>query len=105
MGFWLARLRMVQMLARSGRLALRLLRDPRTPLMPKLMLGAAILYALSPLDFVPDFIPLVGQLDDVAVLGLGLELFFKNVPDWLKAEHEAALGRPGQRGRVIDHQP
>lgn len=96
---------MVQMLARSGRLALRLLRDPRTPLMPKLMLGAAILYALSPLDFVPDFIPLVGQLDDVAVLGLGLELFFKNVPDWLKAEHEAALGRPGQRGRVIDHQP
>ena len=102
MGALFARFRLVRTVLGSGRLALRLLRDSRTPLMPKLILGGAILYLLSPLDFVPDFIPVVGQLDDIAVLMLGLELFFKSVPPWLKAEHEAALGRASTGERVID---
>lgn len=58
----------------------RLVRDPRTPLLPKLILGATALYVLSSLDVVPDVVPVLGQLDDVAALALGLELFFRYVP-------------------------
>ena len=106
MGFWLGRLRLAQVLMRSGRLAWKLVRDPRTPLTAKLILAGAVLYAFSPLDFVPDFIPALGQLDDVAVLALGLELFFKNVPAWLKDEHEATIDRSRRDGgRVIEHEP
>jgi uncharacterized membrane protein YkvA (DUF1232 family) len=84
----------VRLLLQHGRLAWRLARDRRTPLLPKLLLGAAIVYAVSPLDLVPDVIPFLGQMDDVAVLAFALNLFFKNVPAWLRAEHEAALARP-----------
>jgi uncharacterized membrane protein YkvA (DUF1232 family) len=82
---------LLRTLLRDGRLALRLVRDRRTPWMPKLILVGAVLYVLSPFDLLPDLIPFLGQLDDVAILGFGLELFLKNVPDWLRAEHEAAL--------------
>ena len=94
------RLQIVRLLWRNGRLAWRLVRDPRTPLLPKLILGATALYVLSPLDVVPDVVPVLGQLDDVAALALGLELFFRYVPGWLKAEHETALGRT-RDGHVI----
>jgi uncharacterized membrane protein YkvA (DUF1232 family) len=47
------RLQLVRVLWRNGRLAWRLVRDPRTPLLPKLILGATALYVLSPLDVVP----------------------------------------------------
>ncbi|MDQ3809779.1 MAG: YkvA family protein [Chloroflexota bacterium] len=87
------RLPLLRLLLRHGRLAWRLTRDPRTPVLPKLILAAAIVYALSPLDLVPDVVPLLGQLDDVAIVTLGLELFLKNVPPWLRLEHEAALSR------------
>jgi uncharacterized membrane protein YkvA (DUF1232 family) len=95
MGTLLGRYKLLRLLWSRGQLAWRLLRDPRTPLLPKLILGATVLYVLSPLDIVPDVVPVLGQLDDVAALALGFELFFKYVPDWLKAEHEAALGRRG----------
>jgi uncharacterized membrane protein YkvA (DUF1232 family) len=88
---------LVRLLLQHGRLAWRLARDRRTPLLPKLLLGAAILYAISPLDLLPDVIPFVGQIDDLAVLAFAIDQFFKNVPDWLRAEHEAALASPGQR--------
>jgi len=99
---FLTRLRMARMLLKSGPLLLRLVRDPRVPALPKLALGAAALYAFSPLDFIPDVVPLLGQLDDMAVLALGLRFFFQNVPAWLKAEHEAALGQTSDGKRVID---
>ena len=85
------RFQVVRLLWRKGRLAWRLIRDARTPMLPKLILGAAILYVLSPLDFIPDLVPFLGQMDDLAVLALALDLFFKNVPDWLRLEHEARL--------------
>jgi uncharacterized membrane protein YkvA (DUF1232 family) len=96
------RLQIVRLLWRNGHLAWRLVRDPRTPLIPKLILGASLLYVLSPLDIVPDVVPVLGQLDDVAALALGLELFFKYVPDWLRREHEAALGRTHAGGQIVD---
>jgi uncharacterized membrane protein YkvA (DUF1232 family) len=45
-------------------------------------------------------VPVLGQIEDVALLSLGMELFLRSVPDYLRAEHRAALGR--SEGRVID---
>ena len=84
---------------RTGRLALRLLRDPRVPIAAKVVFGATVLYMLSPLDIIPDWIPVLGQADDVVVLMAGLNLFLKACPTWLVEEHEDALdhGRRGER--------
>jgi uncharacterized membrane protein YkvA (DUF1232 family) len=78
-------------LLRQGRLAFRLLRDERVPTVAKLIVPAAMLYAVSPLDLVPDLIPLVGQVDDLGVLVLAVLAFIKLCPHHLVVEHEAAL--------------
>ncbi|MBI2264299.1 MAG: DUF1232 domain-containing protein [Armatimonadetes bacterium] len=44
------------------------LKDPRTPLAARVILSLAVGYALSPLDIIPDFIPIVGHLDDVLIV-------------------------------------
>ncbi|HZR98701.1 MAG TPA: DUF1232 domain-containing protein [Chloroflexota bacterium] len=80
------------MLFRQARLAFRLLRDERVPTMAKLVVPAALLYVASPLDFMPDLIPLVGQVDDIGILILGVLAFIKLCPRYLVVEHEAALG-------------
>lgn len=80
-------------LLRTGRLAWRLFCDPRVPLYAKAVPALALLYALSPLDFVPDIVPVLGQLDDAAVLMAGLEFFVKLCPEHVVDEHRAALGQ------------
>jgi uncharacterized membrane protein YkvA (DUF1232 family) len=100
MGALLARVRLLRVLLRDGRLTWRLVRDPRTPLRAKLILGAVVLFVVSPINWIPNFVPVLGQIEDVALLSLGMELFLRSVPDYLRAEHRAALGR--SEGRVID---
>ena len=77
---------------RTGRLALRLLRDPRVPTAAKVLFGATVLYMLSPIDVVPDWLPVLGQADDLVVLMAGLNLFLRACPKWLVEEHEGAIG-------------
>ena len=84
-------------LLKTGRLAFRLMRDGRVPFYAKLVMAAAVFYALSPLDFVPDMIPVLGQLDDVAVLAAGLQFFIKLCPEEIVEEHETALGQRPSR--------
>lgn len=50
----------------------RLLRDPRVPRRAKLALALLLPYLASPIDFIPDFIPVVGQLDDVVLIAAAL---------------------------------
>ena len=92
--------RLLQVLLRDGRLTWRLARDPRTPLRAKLILGAGVLFVISPINWIPNFVPVLGQIEDVALLSLAMELFLRNVPEYLKAEHRAAIGR--REGRVVD---
>ncbi len=63
-----------------------LLRDARTPRLPKLVAGLVVLYALSPIDLIPDFIPVLGQLDDLILIPLGVTLVVKLTPDALWAD-------------------
>jgi len=60
-----------------------LVRDKRTPLAPKVVAWSVLAYALSPIDLIPDFIPVLGLLDDLIILPLGIWLVVKLVPPWL----------------------
>jgi len=55
-------------------------RHPRTPLAAKLFAAAVVLYAFSPIDLIPDFIPVLGYLDDLVLLPIGVWLALKLVP-------------------------
>lgn len=78
------------------RLTLRLLREPAVPVLVKTLPIAAVAYLLSPLDFVPDFLPILGQLDDAGVLLLALGSFVKLCPSPAVEHHRTAMaeGRP-----------
>ncbi len=58
----------------------KLLRHPRTPWWSKAIALATIVYVLSPIDLIPDTIPFVGQLDDLALLALGMALAVRLAP-------------------------
>ena len=56
-------------------------RNPNVPLPAKIIIGVVVVYALSPIDFIPDFIPVIGYLDDLLLLPLGIWLAIKLIPD------------------------
>ncbi|MGB9694721.1 MAG: YkvA family protein [Caldisericaceae bacterium] len=56
------------------------LRDPRVPLLAKGIIIFVVGYALSPIDLIPDFIPVFGYLDDIIIIPLGIALSLKLVP-------------------------
>ncbi len=61
--------------------------DARVSAADKTILGAAIVYAVSPLDLIPDFIPLVGQLDDLYLVALAIDRLLTNAGADLVREH------------------
>jgi uncharacterized membrane protein YkvA (DUF1232 family) len=65
-------------------------RDPRVPWYAKVVAGCVAVYALSPIDLIPDFIPVLGYLDDVIIVPLGILLVLNLVPPEIMAEHRAA---------------
>lgn len=66
-------------------------KDPRVPLLPKILLVMVVAYALSPIDLIPDFIPILGMLDDLILLPLGIALAIKMIPDdvWSECQSQA----------------
>ncbi len=77
------------------RLTWALLRDPRVPLWAKAIPVLGIIYVLSPLDFIPDVIIGLGQLDDLAIVLGGMRLFASVVPADIVEEHRAVIaGKP-----------
>lgn len=79
--------------------------DPRVPWYAKLLAIAVAGYALSPIDLIPDFIPVLGYLDDVIIVPLGILLAVRLIPPEIMAEHRAAaaaaLERPVSRAAGI----
>lgn len=64
-------------------------RHPRTPLWAKFFLAGVVGYAFSPLDLIPDFIPLLGYLDDLVLLPIGVALALRMIPPEVMAECRA----------------
>jgi uncharacterized membrane protein YkvA (DUF1232 family) len=65
-------------------------RDPRVPWYAKLVAGGVVAYALSPVDLIPDFVPVVGYLDDLVIVPLGLLLAIKLIPSDVMQELRSA---------------
>lgn len=72
-------------------------RDPRTPWYVKLLALAVAGYALSPIDLIPDFIPVVGYLDDLIIVPLGIMAVVKLTPPHILAEHRALAAASAER--------
>jgi uncharacterized membrane protein YkvA (DUF1232 family) len=64
-------------------------RDPRTPWFAKALALAVTAYAFSPIDLIPDFIPVLGLLDDLIIVPLGIVLVQRLIPADVMAEHRA----------------
>ena len=90
------------------RLVARLLGDKRVPIYLKVLPFAGLVYLIWPLDLLPDLTPIIGQIDDLGVLILGVETFIRLSPQNVVAEHEADLladrasPRGGRSDDVID---
>ena len=80
-------------------------RDPRVPWYAKALAVAIAAYALSPIDLIPDFIPVLGYLDDLILVPAGIWLAIRLIPDDVMAEcragASAALQRPTSRAGMI----
>ena len=72
-------------------------RDPRVPWYVKLAAVAVAAYALSPIDLIPDFIPVLGYLDDVIILPVAIFLVIKMIPAPLMAEFRQEAQRRAER--------
>ncbi|WP_462411498.1 YkvA family protein [Neobacillus sp. Marseille-QA0830] len=75
-------------------------KDPRVPWYAKLVAISVVAYAFSPIDLIPDFIPVLGYLDDLIIVPLGISLALKLIPSYIieknreKAEEIRKNGKP-----------
>ena len=80
-------------------------RDPQTPLLVRTLAFAVAAYALSPIDLIPDFIPVLGYLDDLIIVPLGLVLVIRLLPSQVlersRARASATLNKPRSYGASI----
>jgi uncharacterized membrane protein YkvA (DUF1232 family) len=82
-------------------------RDPRVPWYARLLAVAIVAYALSPIDLIPDFVPVLGYLDDLILVPLGIVLVLRMVPPEVlaecrvRAQAELAGGRPVSRAGAV----
>ncbi|WP_034384748.1 YkvA family protein [Deinococcus sp. YIM 77859] len=99
----LERLRRLARHLRGELLALHLAaRDPRTPWPARLLALLVLAYALSPIDLIPDFIPVLGQLDDLLLVPAGLWLALRLVPPAVLKEARArAAAHPARLERSL----
>ena len=84
-------------LSRDGHAIYLASRDPRVPWYVKLLAIAVAGYALSPIDLIPDFIPVVGYLDDLIIVPLGIWLVVSLIPEKIMDEYRAIANEAGQR--------
>jgi len=76
-------------------------RDPRVPWYAKALAGAVAAYALSPIDLIPDFIPVLGYLDDLLIVPAGIFLAVRLIPPDVLAELRERAEQQGSRPRSL----
>jgi uncharacterized membrane protein YkvA (DUF1232 family) len=79
-----------------GRLLVELMLDRRVPTTRKVIVGFAVAYVVSPVDLVPDFVPIISRLDDFAALVVSLDLLLEGVPREVMVEKMYQLGIDGR---------
>ncbi|MDB5574923.1 MAG: hypothetical protein JWR80_99 [Bradyrhizobium sp.] len=84
-------------LKRDGHAIYLASRDPRVPWYAKALAIAVAAYALSPIDLIPDFIPVIGYLDELLILPLGIWFVVRLIPDEVMVEYRARASEAGQR--------
>jgi uncharacterized membrane protein YkvA (DUF1232 family) len=72
-------------------------RDPRTPWYAKMIVAACVAYALSPVDVIPDFIPVIGLIDDLVFIPIALALAIRFIPDEVLADCRHRAGEIAER--------
>jgi len=91
---WTARLRALK---RESLVVYYAARDPRLPWHVRLLALAVAAYALSPIDLIPDFIPVLGYLDDLVLVPLGVALVVKLAPGDVLADARERAAHAAQR--------
>jgi uncharacterized membrane protein YkvA (DUF1232 family) len=76
-------------------------RDPRTPWYAKLLVAGIVAYAFSPIDLIPDFVPILGYLDDLILIPMGITLAIKLIPHSVLAECRARAQETIQNGKTV----
>jgi len=72
-------------------------RDPRTPWFAKVLALVVAAYAVSPIDLIPDFIPVLGYLDDIIIVPLGIMLVVRLIPPEVMNEHRETAAKATER--------
>jgi uncharacterized membrane protein YkvA (DUF1232 family) len=75
-------------------------RDPRTPWYARMLAAGVVAYAVSPIDLIPDFVPVLGYLDDLLLVPLGIAFALKLIPAPVMAECRARARDAEVRGRL-----
>jgi len=77
------------------------MRHPRTPWFAKVLGGCVVAYALSPIDLIPDFIPVIGLLDDLILVPAGIALTLRMIPKDVIEECKAQAAKHAERPRSL----
>jgi uncharacterized membrane protein YkvA (DUF1232 family) len=76
-------------------------RHPGTPWHAKLLVAAIVAYALSPIDLIPDFVPILGYLDELVLIPLGIALAIRMIPDSILEECRARSQETLRGGELV----
>jgi uncharacterized membrane protein YkvA (DUF1232 family) len=77
-------------------------RDPRVPLYARVFAGCVVGYAFSPIDLIPDFIPIIGYLDDLVLIPLGVKVALSMIPANVMAESREKAQEIIRQGKPVN---
>ena len=97
MGFWAHWKEKARALKRETYAVYLACRDPRVPWYGRLLAACVVAYAFSPIDLIPDFVPVLGYLDDLLLIPLGIAVVLRTIPPEVMAEcrEKAAIAMAG----------
>lgn len=99
---WLAKLKQRARHLKAETFALYLAaRDPRTPWYAKLLVAGIVAYAFSPIDLIPDFVPVFGYLDDLVLIPIGVALAIRLIPHQVLEECRARAQETIRNGKPV----